>query len=370
MPDHDAQPHATRTGAPHALLTGGGSGGHVFPALAVADALAERGWQVSYAGAARGIEARLVPAHGLAFHALPARPLVGRGLVGKLGALTTLGRSAFAARALVRRLDARIVVGTGGYAAAPAMVGGWLARRPTLLVEPNARAGVANRALSRLARGAALAYPGTADELACPTTVTGIPVRRAFFDVPQALVNDTLLVLGGSQGAQQLNTLVPRALAALAADRRPRAVVHQCGSRHEADARAAYDEVALGDTAVQIVPFLDDVASAMAGCGLVVSRAGAITLAELCAAGRPAVLVPLDLAGGHQRDNAEGLARAGAAQVLPGDGAADALAELLGTLLGSPARLDTMAAAARALGRADAAQAIADQVETLTGEAR
>lgn len=362
-------------GAPrHALLSGGGSGGHVFPALAVAEALRQRGWKVSYAGSSQGPEARLVPARGVPFHALPARPVVGRGLLGKVAAMATLLRSSVAARGLVRQQGIDIVVGTGGYVAVPAVVGARLARRPVLLVEPNAQAGLANRALSRLATEAAIAYPATASALRCPTTTTGIPVRAAFHAIgplpPTSPVR--VLVLGGSQGARQLNLLVPAALKRLG----PEAgieIVHQSGPKRLDEARDAYAEADLDPRQqVEIVPFVDDVARAMEQCHLVISRAGAITLAELCAAGRPSLLVPLSLAGGHQIDNARALEKAGAAEVLAGDQAtAEALASRLSTLTADgadgpvPGRLETMARAARALARHDAADAIADRVEVL-----
>ncbi|RMH22836.1 MAG: undecaprenyldiphospho-muramoylpentapeptide beta-N-acetylglucosaminyltransferase [Acidobacteria bacterium] len=359
--------------ARHVLLAGGGSGGHVFPALAIADALIARGWRVSYAGSAQGLEARLLAGRDLPFYALPARPVVGRGFLARGRALLTLARSALAARRLVRRLEVAAVVGTGGYVAAPAVLGGWLARRPTLLFEPNARAGLANRALSRLASAAALAYPQTAAELRCPSTVTGVPVRRDFFAVPDDLPPAPpwrLLVLGGSQGARQLNELLPAALARRSAAAPPLSVHHQSGPQHVEATRAAYAELAERGLAVRVEPFVDDVAGAMARSHLVLSRAGAITLAELCAAGRPAILVPLALAGGHQRDNAAALEAAGAARLLAGDAATPAaLAALLDELLApSPSPLPAMARAARRLARRDAAARIAGRLATLLGE--
>lgn len=359
------------------LLAGGGSGGHIFPALAVAEVLAARGWQVSYAGRSTGMEADLVTARGLPFYGLPARPVVGQGALGKALAVATLLRGALAARHLVRRLGVRTVVGTGGYVAAPAVLGARLARRPVLLVEPNAEAGVANRLLSRWATEATVAYPDAAARLRCPAVVTGIPVRRAFFDVPAALpaaAPRRLLVLGGSQGAQQLNRLLPAALEHLGADIPALAVCHQAGAQHAQEVAAAYTRRraagGLAGLEVEVVPFLDDVAAALGSSHLVVSRAGAITLAEICAAGRPSLLVPLRLAGGHQAANAQALQAAGAAEMLAGDEVtAIALATRLAALLGDGARLNAMASAARHLGNAGAAVAIADRVEHL-GRAR
>jgi UDP-N-acetylglucosamine--N-acetylmuramyl-(pentapeptide) pyrophosphoryl-undecaprenol N-acetylglucosamine transferase len=357
--------------SPHVLLAGGGSGGHVFPALCLAEELLDRGFAVSYAGSAQGLEARLAGDRGIPFHDLSARPLVGRGLAGKARAVATLGRSAWVARGLIRRQAVDAVVGTGGYVSAPAVAGAWLARRPSLLLEPNAHAGVANRWLSRCATEAAVAYQATVKELSCPTRVTGSLVRREFFrtrPLDAAREPLRLLVLGGSLGALQLNRVVPPAVAAAAERLGGLAVTHQCGSRHLEATREAY-AAALADSSgvsLEIVPFLEDVASAMEVSHLIVSRAGATTLAEICAVGRPSVLVPLQAALGHQRDNAAVSKAAGAAELLEGEAVtAEALADRLTALLGDRDRLSAMAAAARGLAREDAAERIADRVAAL-----
>ena len=241
----------------HVLLTGGGSGGHVFPALAVGEELASRGCAVSFAGSGSGMEARLVPERGVAFHPLRSRALVGRGLVGKVAALLTLGVSALGGARLVRRLGARVVFGTGGYASAPAVLGARLVRRRVLLLEPNARAGVANRQLSRFAAGAAVAFPQVADDLSCPIRATGVPVRRAFFEdaAPVPATGLRLLLLGGSQGARSLNRALPLALGGsdgLLARLPELTVVHQTGASQleptrEAYRRAGLEECLVGD---------------------------------------------------------------------------------------------------------------------------
>jgi len=359
--------------SPHALLSGGGTGGHVFPGLAVATELGRRGWQVSWAGSENGIEAKLVGQRGLPFFPLPAQPLVGRGMFAKAGALFTALRSAFLARSLVRRTKTRVVVGTGGYASVPAVLGGRLAGRPVLLLEPNAEVGVANRWLSRLASEAVVAHGVAAKALHCPAQTTGVPVRAEFFQGDQELPPGPpwrLLVLGGSQGARQLNEALPQALARLQAAGMSLAVTHQTGDRHQEATEEAYRAVDLsaesgGSVGVEVVPFLDDMAGAMAAHHLVISRAGAITLAEVCAAGRPALLVPLTLAAGHQLANALRLAEAGAAEVLAQDAGAEDLAKLLHDLLQQPERLRGMAAAAKKLAWPDAAERIADRVEHL-----
>jgi UDP-N-acetylglucosamine--N-acetylmuramyl-(pentapeptide) pyrophosphoryl-undecaprenol N-acetylglucosamine transferase len=361
----------TPTAPLHVLLAGGGTGGHVFPALAVADELRARGWRVSFTGAAGGLEERLVGERGLPFHPLPARPLVGRGPLGQARALATLARSAAAARKLVRGLGADVVLGTGGYVSAPAVLGARLARRPVLLLEPNGRAGVANRWLSRWATAAAVGYRETIAELKCPCRVTGVPVRSSFFAVPAELpplAAPRLLVLGGSQGAQQINRAMPEAAARLMAELPALFILHQAGARNLEETRAAYARAGLGASRVEVAPFLDDVAGAMAASHLLVSRAGAITVAEICAAGRPSLLVPLAIAQGHQVDNARLLAAAGGAEIIRSDDlGADRLAAALAALLADGGRLAAMGRAARALARPRAACDIADLLGELGG---
>ena len=356
----------------HVLLAGGGTGGHVFPALAVADELAARGWRVSFTGSATGLEARLVTDRGLPFHPLPARPLVGRGLLDKVRSLTTLAASARAASRMIRELGADVVLGTGGYVSAPAVLGARLARRPVLLLEPNAHAGVANRWLSRWAQGAAVGYRQTISELSCPCWVTGIPVRSAFFSVSNLseMVSPPvsalrLLVLGGSQGAQQINQAMPAVAARLLGHLPALRILHQAGARNLDEAKQAYAAVGVGDR-VDVVPFLDDVAGAMAASHLLVSRAGAITLAEICAAGRASLLLPLSIAQGHQRGNAQLLADAGAAEVIASaELTPERLGERLEALLGDLPALERMGREARALAKPRAVADIADRLEMI-----
>lgn len=360
---------AQTTTSLHVLLAGGGSGGHVFPALAVAEELSARGWSVSFAGSETGMEARLVPARGISFHALPARPMVGRSFLARVQALGVLAGSARQASRLIRRIGAHVVLGTGGYVSAPAVAGARLAGKPILLLEPNARAGVANRWLSRWATAAAVGYHETAHDLKCPCFVTGIPVRSAFFHVPAELPSEPrLLVLGGSQGAQQINQAMPAAAARLLEKLPALRILHQAGAKNVDETRAAYEKAGLGEPGVTVVPFLDDVAGAMAESHLLVSRAGAITLAEICAAGRASLLVPLAIAQGHQVDNARLLANAGAAEMIPSsDLDPGRLAEALSGLLSDLPRLAHMGRQARHLARPGAAAAIANHLEELGG---
>ncbi|HEV8629566.1 MAG TPA: undecaprenyldiphospho-muramoylpentapeptide beta-N-acetylglucosaminyltransferase [Thermoanaerobaculia bacterium] len=352
----------------HVMLAGGGSGGHVFPALAVGAALQRRGGRATFVGSPHGFEAKLVPARGIPFHALPAKPVLGRGLLDKARAALTLVASTWKARALARQLAPDAVLGTGGYASAAPVLGARLAGKPVVLLEPNAEPGAANRLLSRFATGACVAFAETGGGLRCRTWITGVPVREELFAVPAQLPAGAelrLLVLGGSQGARQLNELVPAAVARLPAGL-PLCVVHQCGGAHVEATRAAWAATAF--ERVEVVAFIDDVPAALAAAHLVVSRAGAITLAELCAAGRPAVLIPLSIAAGHQQGNAAALARAGAARLLFGaDATAERLAETLAELLARRDLLQQMAEAARRLARPGAADAIVDRLAAAAG---
>src|SRR4051794_32668133 len=240
----------------HVLLAGGGTGGHVFPALAVAEELLARGCRVSFVGMAGGMEERLVGERGIPFHGLSAKPLVGRGPVAQVKALATLAGSALAARRLVRDIGADAVLGTGGYVSSPAVVGARLARRPVLLLEPNGKAGVANRWLSRLATAADVGYRETMADLKCPSRLTGVPIRAAFFAVPLDLPvgPPRLLVLGGSQGAQQINQALPAAAKLLLVKLPDLTILHQAGARNLEAAKALYIKEGIGER-VSVVPF-------------------------------------------------------------------------------------------------------------------
>lgn len=345
------------------VLAGGGSGGHVFPGLAVAEVLRRRGCVVSWMGRPDGMERGLVTARGLEYDGIPARPLVGRGAGARLLAVAALGPSTLRAAARLRRRRAVAVLGTGGYVCAPAVLGAALRGTPAVLLEPNARAGTANRWLSRRVRAAAVAHADTARDLRCPSRHTGVPVRAEFFTLPAPRPGSPLrvLVLGGSQGARDLNLALPQALAEVTRRGVDLAIVHQAGRDHVEATRRSYAEVGpAGSARVEVCGFLEDVAAAMAEADLVVSRAGAITLAEVCAAGRGSLLVPLALAGGHQVENATALEEAGGARVVAGG--APELAARLAELAADPERLLEMGRRARVLARPRAAEEIADLV--------
>lgn len=327
--------------------------------------LRRRGVAVSWMGRQEGMERTIAEQRDFPYLALAARPLTGKAIWQKLSALAVLAGSALVASKMIRKHRVAVTLGTGGYVSAPAVLGSYLARRPALLLEPNAVAGSANRWLSRFARLACVGYEDTARELHCPGLHTGVPVRPEFFE-PRPLASSTLLVLGGSQGAMQINQLMPEVLERLARGVPDLRLVHQVGRDHVEAVQAGYRARSTAAARVEVTPFIDDMAAAMQQAGLIVSRAGAVTIAEIAAAGRPAVLIPLAGAAGHQRANAELLASAGAAVVVAPEEVDEArLAHIVEELLVDEPRRRRMAEAARRLAHSDAARSISDAIEKL-----
>lgn len=340
------------------LIMAGGTGGHVFPALAVADELRARGCAVHWLGTRRGIEARLVPQHGHPIEFLEVRGLRGKRLWARLSGLIGLLGAGVQALAVVRRIRPRVVLGFGGYAAGPGGIAARLCGVPLVVHEQNAIAGTTNRLLARCATRVLTGFPD-----ALPGAVhTGNPLRAEIArlaDAPKETAANGvhLLVLGGSLGARALNRALPAALAELPAADRPR-VRHQCGADHLDDARAAYRAA---EVEAEVVPFIDDMAAAYRWADFAVCRAGALTVAELAAAGLPAILVPFPHAiDDHQYHNGRWLAAGGAAVLIREAELAPArLAAAIAELNGDPARRAAMAACARALALPAAASAVA-----------
>jgi UDP-N-acetylglucosamine--N-acetylmuramyl-(pentapeptide) pyrophosphoryl-undecaprenol N-acetylglucosamine transferase len=344
------------------LIMAGGTGGHVFPALAVAEVLRARSCRVVWLGTRRGIEARLVPAAGIPVEWVRVAGLRGKSLASWLGAPFRLLRALMDAHAAVRRCRPDVVLGLGGFVSGP---GGLVARvlgRPLVIHEQNAVAGFTNRILARLADTVAEAFPGSFPA-GVGAVVVGNPVRREIEALPARAraprARPRLLVFGGSQGAVALNRLLPAALALLGASERPE-VLHQTGVGRRDEVAAAY---AAAGVAADVREFIDDMAAAYGWADLAVCRSGALTVAELAAAGLPGVLVPFPAAvDDHQTANARFLASRGAAMLLAeATLTAERLAEALRPLLASdPSRREAMAAAARAAARPGAAERLAD----------
>lgn len=352
------------------MIAGGGTGGHLFPGIAVAEAARRRdsATAILFVGSARGIEGRVVPGSGFDLVLLPGAPLRGRGMAGKVGALGALGAGTMQARALVRRFRPDVVIGLGGYASAPAVVAGGLARIPIVLLEQNATPGMTTRLLGRLADRVCVSFPDTVNGFAPGrAVVTGNPVR-AFAERPasEPRTGLTIALVGGSAGAHRLNEAGPALYASLAGVPGLR-IIHQTGLAEEAAVRAAY----AGAANVDVRAFITDMGEVYAAADLIICRAGATTIAELAAQGVPAIFVPYPhAADDHQRANAEALVRAGAARVVLDHQATGVrLAEEVRDLLGTPDLLPEMRQRVRQFARPDAAERVLAVVDELV-EAR
>ena len=356
------------------LIMAGGTGGHVFPALAVADVLRARACRVVWLGTRRGIEARVVPAAGIPIEWVRVAGLRGKGVMSWLGAPLRLIQALLDSAGAIRRIRPDVVLGLGGFVSGPGGLAARLLGRPLVIHEQNAVAGLTNRILARLARTTAEAFPGAFAPSIGAITI-GNPVRRDIESlparVPRAATSEPghLLVFGGSLGAAALNRLVPAALALLPAAGRP-AVIHQTGRDRRDVVVAAYQ---LAGVSADVRDFIDDMAAAYSWADLAICRSGALTVAELATAGLPALLVPFPSAvDDHQTANGRYLADRGAAILLP-ESQLDAvsLAREISRMLGAdPVARDRMADAARHCATPGAAERLADLCLAAVGGAR
>lgn len=354
---------------PVVLVAGGGTGGHVFPGLSVAHALKSLAdLDVVFAGSPRGLETKVVPQHGYALELLDVEPMKGGGAARAVRSALVAARAMRHARAFVRHMKPAVVLSVGGYAAGPAALACVSQRVPLAVLEPNSTLGFANRLLAPFAKRAYVAWAETARVFrGDKARLYGVPLRPGF--EPRAYTPSSgpkrVLVLGGSQGAQALNERLPKAITRVVAQMGPVEVVHQAGRDRDEPVRAAY-----GSTpGVRVVPFLDDVAGEMAAADLVVARAGAVTVAEISAIGRAAILVPFPhAADDHQAKNAMALAELGGAVCIRQEAADEArIATEIASILSDDARRVRMADAAREHGRPHAAMDIAKDVLELAG---
>ncbi|MCG6896613.1 MAG: undecaprenyldiphospho-muramoylpentapeptide beta-N-acetylglucosaminyltransferase [Thiocapsa sp.] len=349
-------------------IMAGGTGGHVFPALAVADRLRDQGMRVFWIGTRRGMESRLVPEHGFEMEWIRIEGLRGKGLGQLLRAPARIAVALGQSWQIVRRRRPSVVLGMGGFASGPGGLAARVLGVPLIIHEQNFVPGMTNQWLARIATHVYEAFPGSFPK-ARAAVACGNPVRQSIVDLPPprerlahrladgSLEPPRLLVLGGSLGAQVLNEVVPRAVAGLPPAQRPR-VRHQAGERTLAAARAAYQEVGVE---VELTPFIEDMAEAYGWADLAVCRAGALTVSELAAAGVASVLVPYPFAvDDHQVGNARYLAGPGAARlIIQRDLTVAGLTSLLNELLGDREALLSMADVARTRAQPDAAGRIA-----------
>jgi UDP-N-acetylglucosamine--N-acetylmuramyl-(pentapeptide) pyrophosphoryl-undecaprenol N-acetylglucosamine transferase len=349
------------------LIAGGGTGGHVFPAIAIAREWLSRGSEreVVLVGTQRGIEMKLVPQAGLPLETLRAAGLKGKGGLTLVKNLSMLVPGTMDAFSIVRRHKPIAAFGVGGYAAGPMMLATWLRGIPNVIFEPNAEAGFTNKVLARLAKRIATGYEVTARGLGGKGVVTGNPVRAEFFairpGVPQKPLR--LLITGGSQGALPINRTVVDAMDLLAARKDELNIVHQTGERDYNAVRTAYARREFHSA--EVVPFLGNMAERFASADLIICRAGAITASEVAAAGRAAVFIPFGRAtDSHQLRNAQEMANAGAGKLITeSELTAERLACEIFGLLDQREQIERLAANARKLARPNAARDIVDLVE-------
>lgn len=351
------------------VFAGGGTGGHVFPLLAVAEAveaLAPERYSIVFVGTERGLETRLVPERGYPLELITALPLRGDGLRGAARGVSAAALAIPDCTALLRKHRPSAVLSIGGYAAGPLALAARLRGIPLALIEPNAEVGISNKLIAPLAARAYTAFPRSGRAFRKRAVLeTGLPLRAGFYPAPYTRVPGLLrvLVFGGSQGARTLNEAVPRALQKLPVEVQG---VHQCGSRDEEKTRALYAELGLAEK-VRVVPFIDDMPRAIADADLVIGRAGAGSISEITAVGRPSLLIPYPFAGDHQRFNAIPLVERGAALSIPSSEATpERLSEELTRLESEPRTLARMAERAREFGRPDAARRIAEDLLALS----
>jgi UDP-N-acetylglucosamine--N-acetylmuramyl-(pentapeptide) pyrophosphoryl-undecaprenol N-acetylglucosamine transferase len=355
-----------------AILAGGGTGGHVIPALAIANQLKKSyDAEVIFIGTARGIENRLVPAAGYPLQLVRVGALKNVSLMTRLKTAFDLPRAVWDAGRMLNEFAPDVVIGVGGYASGPAMLAAVVKHIPTLAFEPNVVPGFANRVVAKFVSGAAVHFEETAKYFR-HAEVTGVPVRQAFFEIaPKRGGTPTLLVFGGSQGAHAINEAMIRCLPVLQREAPGIHIIHQTGERDYNDALAAYrsrSESAASFT-FEVSKFIEDMPAAFARADLIVCRSGASTVAEIAAAGKPAVFVPFPRAADdHQRVNAEALARHGAAVVVEESKLEGVwLAETIAALLQDAQRLQQMSYAARELAHPNAARDIAAMAAKVAG---
>jgi UDP-N-acetylglucosamine--N-acetylmuramyl-(pentapeptide) pyrophosphoryl-undecaprenol N-acetylglucosamine transferase len=354
------------------LIAAGGTGGHIYPGIAVANEVMRRDAksEVEFVGTARGLETRLVPKAGFKLSLIESAGLKNVGLAARLRGLLVLPKSFFAARRVIREFKPDVVVGAGGYVSGPVLLMAALMRIPTLVMESNALPGFTNRRLARFVDKAAVTFEAALPYFRGKGIVTGNPVRREFFDIPPKKRDATrfsLLVFGGSQGARAINESMLAALPHLEAERDVLKITHQTG---EAD----FDKVSAGYHAAgwnqhaDVRRYIDDMVAEFARADLIISRAGATTSAELVAAGKAAIMIPFpQAADDHQRKNAEALRTAGAARmILQKDLTGERLAKEIATLVNAPDELTKMEEQSRKLARDDAAAVTVDLIERLS----
>ena len=353
----------------HLVIMAAGTGGHIMPGLAVADEMLRRGWSVSWMGTEQGMENKLVPPTGLPLDRLAFSGLRGKGFKHAFTGVFKLIQAFVQSRQVFVTRSADAVLGMGGYVCLPGGLMAWLTRKPLMLINADAAMLLSNQSLKPFARRIGFGFDGVAAASTKKAVVTGNPVRaevEAIAPPAERYLGRSgplkVLIVGGSLGARAINEAVPKALAMWPVETRP-VVIHQTGQANLTTVQAAYHAAGIDDS--NLLPFIDDMAAQLACADVIVCRAGAITVSELCAAGLPAVLVPLVVSTtSHQRDNARFMAQHGAAIHLPQEAlTSQSLFDLLNSL--DRDALLAMGERARLLARPRAAGRVADEIEAM-----
>ncbi|MEP6945233.1 MAG: undecaprenyldiphospho-muramoylpentapeptide beta-N-acetylglucosaminyltransferase [Acidobacteriota bacterium] len=350
------------------LIAAGGTGGHIYPGIAVAKEILERdpSSEVLFVGTSRGLETRLVPDNGFQLSLIHSVGLKNVGFAGKMKGLAILPQSFFEARRILREFDPDVVVGAGGYVSGPMLMTARFMRFPTLVMDSNAIPGFTNRRLARFVDRAALTFEEALPYFGGKGVVTGNPVRSEFFDIPsrEAVPPVRILIFGGSQGARAINKAMVAALPFLTETEIDFRITHQTGEADLEDVRGGYAANALE---ADIRAYISNMVEEFERTDLIISRAGATTCAEIAAAGKASIMIPLPTAADdHQRRNAEAMQKHGSVRVLlQSELSGETLAAQLIELISDPEKIAAMGSAARTLGRPDAATATVDLVETL-----
>lgn len=353
------------------LIAAGGTGGHIYPGIAVAKEILKRdaSSEITFVGTARGLENKIVPDNGFKLSLINSAGLKNVGLMGKLKGLFILPKSFLEARSIIKSFKPDVVVGAGGYVSGPVLLMASLMNIPTLVMDSNALPGFTNRKLAPFITKAALTFEDALPFFGKKGIMTGNPVRKEFFEIaPKARDKKiNLLIFGGSQGARAINNAMVEALQDLPHDKLK--ITHQTGEGDFENIRELYNRAGWGDAA-EVKPYISNMVDEFAKSDLIICRAGATSCAEIAASGKAALLVPLPTAADdHQRVNAEALERAGAAQmILQKDLSGKTLAEKILNLINSPEKITAMEASAKKMAKADAAEVTVDLIEGLRKE--
>ena len=352
------------------IIAGGGTGGHIFPGIAIAQEFKRRNpeTKVLFVGTARGLETKIIPREGFDLHLIEVAALKRVSLLKRIKSSLLLPKSFLAVRSLIQQVKPDVVIGVGGYSSGPVVLVASLMGVPTLVAESNALPGFTNRVLARFVRSAAVTFEEARRYFGAKAEITGNPVRAEFFDVqPKAPGERThIFITGGSQGARAVNLAMIGALPLLAAEKERLSITHQTGESDYDKVRATYLELGWR---VEVKPFVEKMVEEFAKADLVISRAGATTVAELAAAGKPALMVPFPFAADdHRRKNAEAIERAGAGRmILQAELTPERLAKELLWLIHDPQQLVRMAEASKRLGHPDAAARVVDLAMKICG---